>query len=321
MHPLLKGLYRDILTGTQGETLWDSQWRPNLVVQDSNLLLASLMKRQEGISGILFWAVGEGDSSWDGAVPSPQPSNTRLTGEIARQAVNIEQITFLDEGGQPVETPTNRLEITAQFSGDSLVEIGFQPLREFALFGGNADESANSGFMIDQVIHPRIDMTPGMTLNRRLRLTFGFDEPAVVEDGELSGPGSSLPVMSIDGIGQVYSQELGSLNVTTIGELANLVPVDGVLDIPLVKLREFRAKCRMAMSLRIDFFPVQLISGNNVSDLLRQSPQELASQINTPGVTQETVMRLQSELDKLQVALDDSQLQTITIGELISQDS
>ena len=59
-----------------------------------------------------------------------------------------------------------------------------------------------------------------------------------------------------------------------------------------------------------------IVSERNVSDLLRQSPEDLAAQINTPGVNLEMVTRLQIELDKLQVALDDSLLQTLTMADL-----
>jgi hypothetical protein len=111
--------------------------------------------------------------------------------------------------------------VTFPLNGESLVESGFQSLREFALFGGNADATPNSGFMIDQVTHPRIDMAPGMTLNRGLRLTFGYEAPLAIEAGNLSGP-ASLPVMSIDGIGERYSEELGSRGVTTLADLATL---------------------------------------------------------------------------------------------------
>jgi len=97
------------------------------------------------------------------------PDDTHLAAEIARQALTPEQIVYLDDAGEPSETPTNCLEVAAEFKGKNLVSNGFQSLREFGLFGGDATDVPDSGFMIDHVIHPRIDLSPGDTLERNLR--------------------------------------------------------------------------------------------------------------------------------------------------------
>ena len=172
MPQLIKGYYQDVLIDTQGQARWDSGWHSNLIVQRCNLLLAALMKRHEGMQGILYCAVGEGEDDWDSSRPIPLLTNSRLTSELARQALTQDQITYLDNAGQPTESPANHLEITVDLRGEDIVTNGSQPLREFGLFGGNAAVEPNSGFMINHVIHPRIDLTSGLTLTRKLRLIF-----------------------------------------------------------------------------------------------------------------------------------------------------
>ena len=128
-----------------------------------------MMKRHEGMRGILYLAVGEGEDEWDATQPTPTPSISKLRKELLRQLLEADQITYLDNQNQE---PTNHLEITAKFFGADLVSNGFQSLREFGLFGGDAIEVTDSGFLINYVIHPRIDLTPEVTLTRRVRLNF-----------------------------------------------------------------------------------------------------------------------------------------------------
>jgi hypothetical protein len=275
MSQLIKGRYHDTLTSSQSHARWDSGWRSNLIVHQCNRLLATLMKGRRGIRGILFWAIGEGAKDWDGLCPSPHPADTQLHKEIVRQRLKASQIVYLDDAGIPSGTPTNCLEITAAFKGKDLVSNGFQPLREFGLFGGNATEETDSGFMIDYVIHPRIDLAPGNTLERKLRLTFAAG--AAQQDEVLTEFGADLPVSSIDGVGSVYSSTLNAHGIHSLGDLAAIAPQHSIGGIPPGRLREFRAKARLAMRLQV-------------------SPD-----------------RLQEAMGDLQIALDDAQLRSIKL--------
>ncbi|HUX76173.1 MAG TPA: hypothetical protein VMY40_05990 [Anaerolineae bacterium] len=187
MTQLIKGCYHDVLTDSQGRVQWEDGWRPNLIVQPCSVLLAALMKGHPALQGILYWAVGRGEKDWDALCPSPRPDDTHLAAEIARQALTPEQIVYLDDADQESDVPTNCLEITAEFKGEDLVSNGFQSLREFGLFGGDATGAPDSGFMIDYVIHPRIDLSPGDTLERKLRLTFASG--AVQPEEKVAGSG------------------------------------------------------------------------------------------------------------------------------------
>jgi hypothetical protein len=312
MNQLAKGCYHDVLTDSQGRVQWEGGWRPNLIVQPCNVLLAALMKRHRRVRGILYRAVGEGEKDWDALCPSPRLTTTQLTTEIARQALSPDQIVYLDDAGEPMEppsTPSNCLQVRAEFKGEDLVSNGFQPLREFGLFGGDATEAPDSGFMIDYVIHPRIDLTPEATLKRNVRLTF---TTGIIEPEELAGFGAALPVSSIDGVGDAYASALGEGGIHSLGDLVEVDPLRPVGDIPPVKLREFQAKARLVMRLRASPASLELFADRNVSRFLRERPGDLAG----PGVTPERVQRLQEALADLQIALGDAQLQRIMLGDL-----
>lgn len=314
MTQLIKGCYYDVLTDSQGHVQWDSGWRLNLIVQQCDVLLAALMKGHPDLQGILYWAVGEGEKDWDALCPSPRPDDTHLATEIARQALAPEQIVYLDDAGKPMEppsTPSNCLEITAEFKGEDVVLSGWQPLREFGLFGGDATEAPDSGFMIDYVIHPRVDLTPEATLKRTVHLTF---TTGIIEPEELAGFGATLPVTSIDGVGDAYANTLGESGVYSLGDLVRIDPLQSIGNIPPVKLREFQAKARLVMRLRVSPTLLELFADRSISRFLRERPEDLAE----PGVTSKRVRRLQESLADLQIALDDAQLQAITLGDLIN---
>ena len=141
----------------------------NTVVDDCSKLIACLMKAQSGYSGITYWAVGSGASSWDNAnPPAPAVSDAKLTTETFRKAVTSSNIKFLDASNAETSTVTNKLQIKVTFSE---TEANGE-LREFALFGGNATATANSGLMINRKTHGLIYKTSGMRLERTIRLIF-----------------------------------------------------------------------------------------------------------------------------------------------------
>jgi hypothetical protein len=311
---MLKGYYNDLLIDAQERTRHDRGWRANLIVEGCNLLLAALMKGQPGLDGILFLAVGEGDEQWDGALPQPQPSGTRLTAEIRRRPIAAEEIIFLDNAGQPSAAPTGRLQISMILTRADFPAGGFQPVREFGLFGGNATSAADSGIMINHVIHPRIDITPGLTLRRTLRLD--FSQVFAVKE-EIRDCGASLPVMSIDGVGEVYGLALASAGINTLNDFLTMNLLEPPAGIPAVKLREFRAKARMVMALRVGLTPVAALAHLSISDLLTANPQTLAAMPGAFTITADMVTELQEELMTLQVALDNEQLRQMTLGSLL----
>jgi hypothetical protein len=132
-------------------------------------MLAALVKGDPQGNPIAFWAVGTGDPAWDGGTVPPDTTlrgRVALFKETARKPVPAGQVKFV--GG----SFTNQLEISLDWSS---ADIPGGPatwqLREFGLFAGGT-AAANSGVLLNFRIHPRIDMQPGFTLQRTLRLTF-----------------------------------------------------------------------------------------------------------------------------------------------------
>lgn len=313
MNQRIRGHYRDILTDRRARTRWDSGWRSNLIVQNCNVLLAALLKRQEGMQGILYWAIGQGDGAWDSSCPSPSSGDSRLCKEVARLALAPDRIVYLDDSEQAIASPSDCLEISAEFSGATFARGGSQPLREFGLFGGDATDQPDTGFMIDYVIHPCINLTPDWTLHRKLRLAFGA---VAIPQEYLTGFGSTLPVSSIDGIGPGYASDLLAQGIQSIGELGEIDPLQSLRNIPPVKLREFCAKARLVTRLHVNPAPFAPLAERSISSLLSERPEVIVSGLGG-GVTLGLVTQFQDELAMLQIALDDTQLQHITLGSLI----
>src|SRR5918994_5869502 len=101
---MIAGPYRDTIVTASGSRRV-RPWRSNLIVAPCFELIASLMKRQAGTSGVLWWAFGTGDAA------RAHAGDRALVREIHRQEVRDDQMHFVDERGSPRATPTNRLEV------------------------------------------------------------------------------------------------------------------------------------------------------------------------------------------------------------------
>jgi len=310
----MKGFYRDRLTDANGKVIWESNWSSNLIVRNCNILLASLMKRHEGMYGILYWAVGEGSSGWDSQSPRPNLTDSKLTKELIRKPIETGDIEYIDSEGKSTTTPSSGLAITSEFKGEDFSSGGSEQLREFGLFGGDATLEIESGIMVNHVIHPRIDITSELKLVREINLAF---TTGAIKPEELSGFGAALPVGSIDGVGEKYAAVLKSLGIETLNDLVEINPLDTIGNIPQVKLREFRAKAKMVMGLKVTLAPFDMLADYNISDILLKSPEELLEIIGLKDEYLEMVIQLQEGMALLEIALDNQQLKNIKFGELM----
>ncbi len=333
LYHAIRGRYRDCLLNPQGTLLWQSNWRSNRILNDCNRLLAALMKGETGLQGLLYWAVGTGQASWDALMPNPQPTTTQLEQEVARFPLAAGQIEYVDEQDHASPTTTPRLAIRLDLEGSALVSRGFQSLREFGVFGGNATAAANSGLMINQAIHPRIDVSPGMTLSRTLVLTFTLSEhlpggdrtlaepqaaPPAASDRNLSwtGPRAVLPVSALHGVGKGYASTLEAAGVADLAAMAQLEPNQAIGRLSTAKLREFRAKARLVLSYPTDLGELAPLADLSVAEFLH-SPAAAIANMQPSSIALPIVVQWQIQLDSIQLALDDDQLKQMTLGELI----
>lgn len=157
--------------------------------------------------------MGAGDPSWDQTPTAANLVVVQLHDEIQRVPVPPEDITYLDLNGDTVNEPTNRLEISLSFSWSNEA----QTLREFGLFGGDATEARDSGYLLNYVIQPRIDLQAGGTLTRLLRLRlYPTTGPQWLEVHHHWL--EERPVTIIDGIGAAYAKILANAGIDTVGD-------------------------------------------------------------------------------------------------------
>jgi hypothetical protein len=98
--------------------------------------------------------------------PDPKRTDTKCVSEIYRKA--IQSIDYLDVNGNVTAVPTNVIEVTATFNKDEAVGSW----REFAIVGGNATATKDTGININYKTHGLIEKTNEMTVTRKIRFTF-----------------------------------------------------------------------------------------------------------------------------------------------------
>lgn len=283
-------------------------WRKNLIVSSAWPLVAALLRNEPGMRGILYCAVGEGDPAWDRAPPDPTPDTTRLTKEIARVALADADVRYLDAAGRAVRTPTHRLALTVTVGPAGQT----RRLREFGLLGGDAVAAAGSGRLINYAIHPVIELRPGQTLKRYIRLSFRPGGAAV------PGAGADLPrhwlgdeaVTVIDGVGAAIAEALRKNGVSSVRQVALLDVTRRPAGVSNSRAVELRAKARLALQTA-----GQLTAAPGLD---QETVDQVLSGDAGGTVPADTLERLRGELGVLQVALDARFLRRMTLQALRS---
>lgn len=144
------------------------EWGYNQIQNTCAVLLASLLKGEAGYLGMNYMAIGSGSASWDSVPPTKSYSQTNLTAEFYRKAVALADITYLDALNVVTLTPSKKIEVTVLLAAGEATGT----LREFALFGGTASGTANSGEMINWISHARIDKDSALAIQRKVRIEF-----------------------------------------------------------------------------------------------------------------------------------------------------
>ena len=152
--------------GPHGEFDWG--W--NQIQNSFASLLSAWCRGETGYDRINYMGIGSGLVAWDTTPPTQSYSQTTLTTEYFRKAVQqtdivyIDPITNLPTGG----TPSPKIEISVTL----LSAEANGTLREFGLFGGTATSTLDSGEMVNWIVHPRIDKDSSLEIDRRVRLEF-----------------------------------------------------------------------------------------------------------------------------------------------------
>lgn len=162
----IKGEYTDTIRYANGDV--EVVKGENLIVDGLLRLVTTLLGVKSGYTGLKYWAVGQGNSSWDNSTPEALTTDTELTNEIGRKQISASDMTWVTSNGSDSSTPTNRLKVRVTFGANECVGTW----REFGLFGGNATDSRNSGIMINHKNHSVITKTNEMEIEREIIFTF-----------------------------------------------------------------------------------------------------------------------------------------------------
>ena len=161
----ITGTYKDTIRYKDGRVK-DLGWQKNLIVDNFNVLVATLLKNESGYDGVKYWVIGEGQLAWDASgPPTPFASDNGCVSEIFRKAITPGDITFIDSGGNVSATPTNIIQIS--------VIIDYNEAngnwREFSIMGGNATATKDSGLSLNKRNHRKIEKTNEIQVERKIR--------------------------------------------------------------------------------------------------------------------------------------------------------
>jgi hypothetical protein len=260
--------------------------------------------------GIAFCAVGEGLDSWDVTPPASIADVVRLERELLRVPITIGDMRYVDATGATASTPTHRLQLTVTVTAPSSAIR----LREFALVGGDATPVADSGQLVNYVIHPRIELAPRATLTRTIRLSFRPGGGSAHVDDLLELPAHWLAdesVEAVDGVGAKVMETLRALDVATIGALASADPPKLSKLFSGAKSIELRSKARLALRTAAALLPVPSLEKIAVRDILAGDAASLPGALAPLAVD-----RLHEQLALLQLSLDARLLARTTLGDL-----
>ena len=167
-----KGYWFDLITDIAIGNVTEIGREFNIIVDSIGRLAAARFRGDANFQGIQMWAIGSGAANWDNTLPPAVSTAIRLVNEIGRLSISISgqdsSIAYIDQKGNPTDELTNRLLVRRQF-GRNEVNGDW---REFALFGGNATITRNSGVMINHKMHQIITKTSDMTVERNIIFTF-----------------------------------------------------------------------------------------------------------------------------------------------------
>tara|TARA_R100000808_G_C2144791_1_gene152549 strand:+ start:1318 stop:1887 length:570 start_codon:yes stop_codon:yes gene_type:complete len=182
MSLIIKGIWRDTLTYEDGRVVV-GDWMHNQPQVTGSTLMSALFAEtatnaNPTLGGIQYMAVGAGLAAWDSQTPVPGTdllyTDTTLKDEKARFALSSSDFSYLDVTSEAaVGTPTSGsksrlLKITVSLTS----AVDDVLLREFALFGGNATGTADSGYMINWIAHTAFTKTSGVSVVREIKLKF-----------------------------------------------------------------------------------------------------------------------------------------------------
>jgi hypothetical protein len=302
----VQGQYRDRLVDPRRRVHLDSGWRSNRIAEPTWPLLAGLLNDDPDLSGIRYLALGGGRDDWDerGGLAT---SEERLEREVHRIRVEPEHRCYLDADGERSDVPTARLEIRVVVAGGKIEGS----LREFGLVGGDATDERDSGFLVNHVAHPRIDLARGDTLTRQVRLALRPQPRWRHAPAHWLG---AQPSDVLVGIGEVYAAALRQDGVATVADVAEMEPTQLRRALPFIPLVQLRAKARLTLRTAAGLRTPAALHGHTAWDVVATPAADLADDV---GVDVEEAERVREQLGALELTLNHDYLARLTVGRLV----
>ena len=105
----IKGEYTDTIRYANGDV--EVIKGENLIVDGLLNLVTALLGVKSGHTGLKYWAVGQGNTSWHTSTPEPSTSDTQLTNEIGRKQISPCYKKWVQAGCEESPTHTNSLKL------------------------------------------------------------------------------------------------------------------------------------------------------------------------------------------------------------------
>ena len=159
----IAGQWKDTLIYPDGRKV-EGKWSPNQIQNGAALIVAGLAGRVGEIAphnapipftGISYMAIGSGLVGWDTVAPAQPKTDLVLETEYFRKSIGAADMQFVDPTTPfaPSALPTRCLEVAVTL----MPSEANGAMREFALFGGSAGPTLDSGEIFNWVIHPLIN--------------------------------------------------------------------------------------------------------------------------------------------------------------------
>lgn len=175
--PIFKGQWQDTyhyVDGTTEVKPWtDNQIQDTYATFVTMLIKETVIGQPNVYGGVQYLALGTGLVGWDTVAPTQARTDTTLTTETHRISIVGSSITYVDPTTFVVSATPTRAQQFSVIIPNAIVG----DLREFALFGGDATATLDSGRMMSWVVHGKIEKTTLFSITRTYRLiALTYDE-------------------------------------------------------------------------------------------------------------------------------------------------
>lgn len=149
--------------------------KKNLIVSSFKSILAGLLGNEPTFTGgILYHAIGEGETSWDVSLPSPVFEDTTLTNEYYRQ--EPDDISYKNSLGNPVSLveDASTILIKTTFGFETPTHpVNNRFIRTQGLVAGKGTSSINTGLLVDIINHKGLYKDVSVQYERFIEIRLG----------------------------------------------------------------------------------------------------------------------------------------------------